>query len=187
MRLPIIETERLLLRIYRADDLKAVYRLITDEDVTRFFPGYYSINEADVLASLPRRMARWRKYGFGQLGAFDKSSGELIGYCGLQPLDETGEIEIYYGFYKIFWGKGLATEAAGALLRFAFEHAELPLVAAATHLENSDSQRVLRRLKMKQGENSRFYDLDATYFSISREEYRRDDRAFYKLDFCEAD
>jgi len=187
MLLPIIETERLFLRMYRADDLESVYRLITDENVTRFFPDYYSVNEADMLASLPRRTERWRKYGFGQLGVFDKSSGNLIGYCGLQPLDETGEIEIYYGFYKDFWGKGLATEGANAVLRFGFEHAELPGIAGVTHLENADSQKVLRRLGMKQGKDGHFYNLDAAYFSISREDYRRYDHTFYKLDFCEVE
>jgi len=187
MLLPKIETERLLLRIYQTDDLEAVYNLMTDENLTRFFPENYSINKADVLASLPRRMERWRKYGFGQFGVFDKSTGKLIGYCGLQPLDKTGEIEIYYGFYKEFWGQGLATETAGAVLRFGFEIAELPRIAAATHPDNAKSQQVLQRLNMKQGEDGYFYNFEAAYFSISREDYRRDEAAFFKLDFYEAD
>lgn len=175
------------MRMYRAEDLGAVYRLITDENVTRFFPDYYAVNEADVLSSLPRRLERWRKYGFGQFGVFDKADEKLIGYCGLQPLDGTEEIEIYYGFYKDYWGRGLATEAAGAVLRFGFENARLPQIVGATHLENFDSQRVLRRLGMKQGANGCFYDLEATYFVISKDDFRADETTFYKLDWHKLD
>jgi len=171
--------------MYQADELQAVYQLITDIDVTRFFPDNYSVDKADVLGSLPRRIERWRKYGFGQLGVFDKKSQKIIGYCGLQPLDDTEEIEIYYGFHKDFWGKGLATEAAKAFLRFGFEQTQLPRIVAVTHPDNTDSQKVLLRLGMKQGENARFYGLEATYFFIWREDYRNDETAFYKLDYKE--
>ena len=171
--------------MYRADELEAVYYLITDKDVTEFFPIYQTFVKTEVLGSLPRRIERWRKYGFGQLGVFDKESEKLIGYCGLQPLNDTGEIEIYYGFYKDFWGKGLATETAKAVLRFGFEDARLPRIVAATHPNNTNSQKLLLRLGMKQGQNGRFYDLEAAYFFLMREDYQNDEAAFYKLDFME--
>ncbi len=183
MLLPKIETERLLLRMYRAEELEAVYHLITDKDVTRFFPDYYKVEKNDVLMSLPRRIERWRKYGFGQLGVFDKVTEKLIGYCGLQHLDNTEEVEVYYGLHKKFWNKGLATEAAKAMLRFGFEKVELPRIVAATHPENNESQKVLIKLGMKQGLNARFYDLEATYFFVLREDYQTDAAALYKLEF----
>ena len=167
--------------------MQAVYELITDKDVTRFFPDYYSVDKENVLTSLPRRVERWRKYGFGQLGVFEKSGEKLIGYCGLQLLDNTEEVEIYYGLHKSCWGKGLATEAAKSVLRFGFEQIGLPRIVAVTHPENTDSQRVLSRLGMTRGEDRRFYELPATYFFIEREDYRCDDTAFYKLNFTEFD
>ncbi|HLM01632.1 MAG TPA: GNAT family N-acetyltransferase, partial [Pyrinomonadaceae bacterium] len=124
MLLPKIETERLLLRMYQSNELEEVYRLITDAEVRRFLPEY-RIEKKDVLASLPRRLQRWRELGFAQLGVFEKETGKLTGYCGLQYLDETPNVEIYYGYFKEFWGKGYATEAAKALLRFGFEEAKL--------------------------------------------------------------
>lgn len=185
--LPEIETERLLLRMYQTEELKSVYNIITDKDVTKFFPSYYSVEKADVLNSLPRRIKRWQNYGFGQLGVFDKTDEKLIGYCGLQPLDDREEIEIYYGFYKNFWGRGLATEAAKAFLRFGFENADLPKIVAVTHPENFSSQKVLLKLGMKQGENIRVYDLPAAYFSLSRDEFRKTDADLYKIYFTEID
>ena len=185
MLLPIIETERLLLRMYRADELEAVYHLITDKDVTRFFPDYYTVDKDYVLSSLPRRIERWQKHGFGQLGVFDKETKKLIGYCGLQHLDNTAEVEIYYGLHKKFWRKGLATEAAKAILRFGFEKIDLPRIVAATHPNNADSQKILLKLGMERGKNARFYELEAAYFFVQREDYRIDETTFYKLDFTE--
>jgi ribosomal-protein-alanine N-acetyltransferase len=187
MLLPIIETERLLLRMYKTDDLESVYLLITDKDVTKFFPDYYSVEKKDVLASLPRRLERWRKYGFGQLGVFDKTGKNLIGYCGLQPLDNTGEIEVYYGFNKIYWGKGLATEAANSVLRFGFEEVKLDRIVAVTHPENFASQKLLRGLGLEQGKNGCFYGMEAAYFALPRANYKIDGAAFYKLDYQKID
>ena len=186
MKVPQIETERLILRTYTVDDLKTVYVLITDPDVTRFFPEDYSVKKEDVLASLPRRMEKWRKFGFGQLGVFDKVNGNLIGYCGLQYLDNTSEVEIYYGFFKDSWGKGIATEAAKAMLRFGFEEVKLEKIVGVTNPENFASQRVLQRLGMCRGEVKRFYNVDAAYFSIIRAEYKPD-AAKYDLIYTETD
>lgn len=184
MKLPEIKTERLLLRMYRTEDLETVYKLCSDPNITRFFPDYYSIEKDYVLGSLPRRLERWRKQGFGQLGVFDKSNGKLIGYSGLQYLDSTPEVEIYYGFFKDYWGKGIATEAAKANLRYGFEEIKLDRIVAVTHPENEVSKKVLKKLGMKQGENTICYKIEACYFYINASDYKTD-KSFYEIDFQE--
>jgi RimJ/RimL family protein N-acetyltransferase len=188
MKVPQIETERLLMRTYTIEDLKAVYVLITDPDVTRYFPEDYSVKKEDVLASLPRRMEKWRKHGFGQLGVYEKASGKLIGYCGLQYLDKTSEVEIYYGFSKDVWRRGIATEAAQAMLRFGFEEVKLEKMVAVTHPENIASQKVLERLGFRRGERRRFYNVEADYFSISKQDYNSSfEEAKFVLTYSEID
>ena len=184
MQLPEIKTERLILRMYRPEDLETVYKLCSDPYVTKFFPDYYTIERDYVLSSMPRRLDRWRKQGFGQFGVFDKESEQLIGYCGLQYLDNTEEVEIYYGLFKDFWGKGLATEAAKANLRFGFETVKLDKIVAATHPGNTDSHKVLKKIGMRQGEDTVFYKIDACYFFIFAEDYKPDG-ALYELNFRE--
>jgi ribosomal-protein-alanine N-acetyltransferase len=187
MLLPEIETERLRLRMYRRAELEDVYRLITDRNVRRFLPEY-AIEKADVLASLPRRIQRWRENGFAQLGVFEKASGKLTGYCGLQYLDKTPEVEIYYGFFKEFWGKGYGSEAAKALLRFGFEEAKLEKIVGATHLENFASQGVLQNIGLKREKEIRqLYGTDSVYFSLLREDYQPDAAAKYDLTFTKID
>ena len=89
MFLPQIETERLKLRIHKTEDLETVYRMFFDAHITRFFHEDFSVSRADVPAGLPRRRSRRQSRGFGQLGVFEKSTGQLIGFCGLQYLDKT--------------------------------------------------------------------------------------------------
>lgn len=187
MLLPQIETERLRLRVCRSEDLETVYRLCSDPNITRFFHAEYSVNRADVLASLPRRLMCWKTQGFGQFGVFDKTDGNLIGFCGLQYLDKTPNVEIYYGFFKEFWGKGLATEAARAVTRFAFEIVKLEQIVAVTHYENAASQRVLRKIGATcESEDREFYGVKAAFFVLKRDEFSIDS-SVYKLEFEQRD
>ncbi len=95
----------------------------------------------------------------------------MIGYCGLQYLDNTEEIEIYYGFPKEYWGKGFATEAAQAVLSFAFDEANPTQVVGVTNPKNTASQRVLEKIGLKfQGEIT-CYQMACSYFRISREDF----------------
>lgn len=185
MLFPQIETERLILRTYRPDDLATVYDLCSDPHVTRFFHESYTVDRADILASLPRRRKRWQTQGFGQLGVFEKSAERLIGFCGLQFLDETTEVEIYYGFFKDVWGRGFATEAANAVLRFGFENVNLEQIVAATHHENIASHKVLHKIGMTRSETEReIYGIKAVFFSLSRANFKLIFEA-YKLDYEE--
>jgi len=181
---PQIETERLLLRTYKTDEMEKVYELSSDRDVTKHFPPYFTINKEEVLASLPTRLYRWRTQGFGQFGVFGKTDEDLIGYCGFQYLDRTEAVEIYYGFFKNHWGKGFATEAARAAVRFGFEQVKLPKIAAVTHPDNIESQNVLRKLGFKGGESAEFYQMPVVYYEITAEQYEPDG-AFYNLSFTE--
>ena len=173
MLLPQIETERLRLRTYRTEDLETVFRLCSDENITRFFHENYSVSRADILASLPRRRNRWKTQGFGQLGVFEKQSENLVGFCGLQYLDKTSDVEVYYGFFKDFWGKGLATEAARAVLRFGFERANFDRVCAVTHPRNTASKKVLLKLGMTAREDERdFYGVKSAFYVLPRSDFK---------------
>lgn len=131
---------------------------------------------------------RWREQGFGQLGVFEKDSEKLIGYCGLQYFDNTPEVEIYYGFFKDFWGKSYATEAAKAMLRFGFEQTNLDKIAAGTHPDNFASQKVLQKIGLEKFDGlKRFYNIDSAYFSILREDFIPDDAAKYAVSYTEID
>jgi [ribosomal protein S5]-alanine N-acetyltransferase len=186
MRVPVIETERLTLRTYVRDDMETIFRMITDPDVRRFFPDR-SHKREDILASLPARMEFWKQNGFGQFGVCERSSGNLFGYCGLKPLDDTEEIEIYYGFLRDAWGRGYATESATAVLRFGFEEAGLERIAGCTHPENFASQKVLQNIGLVRAGETFHYDMDLFYFAVEKSSYRAPAAAEFSLTWQEID
>lgn len=77
-----------------------------------------------------------------------RENGELIGFCGLDHLWGGEEIEIGYWLAPDYWGKGLATEAAQAVLRYGFGRLGLLRIVAVAHPENQASIRVLEKLGM---------------------------------------
>ena len=73
-------------------------------------------------------------------------TGNTVGRCGFKgPPDTEGMVEIAYGVDRDFEGKGYATEAAGALVRYAFTHKYVRLVRAHTLPESNASTRVLNK------------------------------------------
>jgi RimJ/RimL family protein N-acetyltransferase len=96
----------------------------------------------------------------------------LVGYCGLKPLDETKEIEIYYGFFRDVWGKGYATESAAAVLRFGFEETTLTRIVGCTHPENCASQKVLEKIGLVRDGEAHHYGMDLYYFALEKRSYR---------------
>jgi ribosomal-protein-alanine N-acetyltransferase len=86
----------------------------------------------------------WEQHGFGLCAVIDKAGGAFIGFCGLQYLDGTSEIEVGYRLAKRFWGQGLATEAASASLKYGFDELGLDRIVAVVHpkmsLHNGDSE-----------------------------------------------
>jgi ribosomal-protein-alanine N-acetyltransferase len=83
---------------------------------------------------------------------------------------------------KSYWGRGLATEAAEAALRFGFEIAKLERIVAIAKHENIASRRVMEKLGMKYEKDAYYYNNDVVYYSITNERgVSRGDRA---LAYC---
>jgi len=77
-----------------------------------------------------------------------KSGPTLIGFCGLQPLPETHEIEIGWWLARVCWGQGLATEAAKAALQDALGRVGLQRIVAIAQPANTASVNIMRKLGM---------------------------------------
>jgi RimJ/RimL family protein N-acetyltransferase len=166
-----IETARLLLRRFTPYDLDDFAMLNSDPDVMRYIGVGKPQSKAQTRMRLNAIHDHWEQHGFGLWAAVEKTSRAMIGFCGIQYLDNTSEIEIGYRLEKRFWGIGLATEAAGASLRYAFEQLGLERIVAVVHPENVASQSVIRKIGLKYLRGARFYDTDVEYYAITREEF----------------
>lgn len=165
----MLETERLVLRRFTETDTDAVFALRSDPEMMRFIRApqgrQESVNWLRLVSSL------WRSDRIGFCAVVEKASGEIIGWCGLWRLKETGETEIGYAIARRFWRKNLATEAAAAFLAYGFETLKLDKIVAVAAPENTASRRVMEKLGMKFDYVGEFYGRDLVHYSISRESW----------------
>ena len=90
-----------------------------------------------------------RRLGYAQWRVNERGTARLVGIAGLQPLDGGPEVELTYALVPAAWGRGLATEAGAAALRYAFEEAGLERVVGIVKPENGASLTVLRKLGLR--------------------------------------
>ena len=142
----ILETDRLLLREFLPTDIDALATVISDPETMRFYPE--PLNRAGVESWIERNLRRYRDDGHGLWAMVLKSSGEVIGDCGLtrKAVDGVDEIEIGYHVRRDLWGRGLAPEAAGACRDYGFERLHAQRLISLIRPENLPSRRVAEKV-----------------------------------------
>ncbi|MHB8574596.1 MAG: GNAT family N-acetyltransferase [Dehalococcoidia bacterium] len=144
-----IETDRLLLRDFAADDWRAVHVYSSDPEVVRYL--FWGPNdEADTRAFIERTLTAQTEqprtaYG---LAVIRKADGLLIGACELRLRDQRGG-DIGYVYRRDVWGQGYASEAARALVGAGFSHFGLHRIYATCDPGNIGSARVLEHCGMQ--------------------------------------
>lgn len=154
----ILTTERLILRELRQDDFSEVCRLLQDGPTMYAYEGAFSDDE--VREWIDRQIGRYRHDGFGLWGMVEKSSGVLIGQCGvtLQQWNDRIVPEVGYLLRRDFWHRGFATEAAAACTEYAFDTLGFTEIFSIIRDTNEASQNVARRNGMTQvGEFVKYY------------------------------
>ena len=144
-----LRTARLLLRPCREEDLAALHALWTDPEVRRHLWDDEVISRERARQVVAKSEESFRALGYGLWSVFLAAEPGLAGFAGLRPIEGSDEIEILYGLHPRFWGRGLATEAAGALLGRAFALGLARRIWARADAPNAASFGVMRRLGMK--------------------------------------
>ena len=146
----ILTTPRLTLRSWRETDRDAFAALNADPEVMSDLGGPFLRADSD--AKFDRYTTTFRRHGFSRL-AIEERQGAFVGYAGIMPAAPDHplgpHVEIGWRLTRAAWGKGYATEAAGAILRDAFEYLGLPEIVAYTAADNVRSQAVMERLGMQ--------------------------------------
>ena len=154
----LIETERLILREWRDEDLVPLHAMNNDPIVCEFFPDFKDMQQAR--AFIHHSRDRDRRHGYSFQPVIEKATGAFVGDIGLAKVEFdapfTGQTEIGWMMQRAFWGKGYATEMAAALLNHAFTALKLQEVLAFTVPANLRSRRVMDRLGMRHDEAGRF-------------------------------
>jgi RimJ/RimL family protein N-acetyltransferase len=145
-----IRTARLLLRRWRSSDLEPFARLNADPRVLEFLPAALTRAESDELAS--KIEGHFQEHGFGMWALEIPDEAEFAGFVGLAQATFTARftpcVEIGWRLAAEHWGRGFATEAAQASLRFGFDRLGLSEILSWTVPDNRRSRRVMEKLGM---------------------------------------
>jgi RimJ/RimL family protein N-acetyltransferase len=146
----ILETSRLILRHQVLSDLDSLFALYYDLDIRRYIP------DAPRTYEETREELEWHMNGhpkrpeLGLWATIHKETGKFIGRCGLLPwtIDGQNEVEVAYLISKAYWGQGLGTEVARAILDYGFEKLHLPRLICLIDKDNLASIKVAEKIGM---------------------------------------
>jgi len=174
--IPRLETDRLILRTFRAEDFEAWAAIMGDSDVMTFLGGK-PMARTDAWRAMAMTLGHWALRGYGMWAVERKSDGAFIGRVGLlNPEGWTG-LEIGWTLGKPFWGQGYATEAAAVAMRYAFLTQPVDRIVSNIDAENKASQAVALRLGESKGAPAELCVAGTRFvvdvWSISREEWQR--------------
>jgi RimJ/RimL family protein N-acetyltransferase len=166
----VAATDRVVIRPWRLDEAGRLFDMHRRSEVADWIGGRPMTDPNDAVALIDRWIARLSiDHRFGGWAVIERSSGIPAGTVLLKPLpDGEGEIEIGWHLHPDSWGRGLATEAGGAILERGLAGG-LDEVWAVTHLDNHRSIAVCRKLGMHLlGVTHRWYHVPSLMFWIGR-------------------
>ena len=166
----MVETERLIFRKFDDDDLPLLIEQRSDPDVNKYLGGPARQNPDALATRIRFYMECYDKFGFGMCPMILKETGEIIGTAGIQPLEDTGEIEVGYSLIKSYWGRGLGTEAARGWMKYGFETG-LDRIVAVANEPNTASRRIMEKLGMRYEKTEVHYGEPCAFYAISKEDF----------------
>lgn len=174
---PTLETERLLLRPFRDEDLDAYAAMCADPEVMRYLGGRSVLNREDAWRQMAMFVGHWQLRGFGVWAVAERASGTLVGRVGLHFPEGWPDREIAWTLARPYWGCGFALEAARAALAYAFGPLDWQRAISLIDPDNRRSIRLAERLGERfEGEVTlRGYRL--SLYAIDRESWRDANRS----------
>ena len=167
-----LETERLILRSFREEDVDVMARLFANPDFMRFSLGVFT-ERKQTIAFIEKVMG-WDRVGIpSQFAVVPRGQDTIIGYCGFfyHPEDGIEDIEIGYRLDPDYWNRGLITEAASAVRDHGFCDRKLSRVISLVHPENVPSRRVAEKNGMRAEKEITFRGFPTLVYAMTREEW----------------
>jgi len=163
-----IETERMRLRMFEQRDLEPYARMCANREVMTYLGGR-ALSRDETWRQIAMFLGHWQLRGCGLLAAEDRASGAFLGRVGLWRPEGWPGLEIGWAFDRPHWGRGLATEAAKAVLRDAFEVQQVDTLISVIHPENFASIRVAEKIGERYEQRAIVNGFDAFIYRIDRD------------------
>jgi ribosomal-protein-alanine N-acetyltransferase len=166
-----LQTDRLILRSFREEDVDEMAQLFANPDFMRFSLGAFTDRKKTV--DFIEKVMGWDHASMpSQFAVMSRGEDAVIGYCGFHHHPEVpGEVEIGYRLHPDYWNRGLITEAARAVRDHGFADLKLPRVISLIHPENIPSRRVAEKNGMKVEKEIMFRGFPTLVYAITREQW----------------
>jgi len=176
---PQLETKRLVLREMQPDDAEALFRVLSDEVVMRYYDRVPFAHIEESYHAIERHRHRFEQQEAIRWGITLKGENVVIGNCGFSWDIPNYVARLAYVLARAYWRQGIMTEALQALLRFGFDTKNLNRIEAEVAVDNIASARTLEKLGFQEEGilrerlyvNERFYD--EKIFSLIKKDYRQ--------------
>lgn len=163
-----LETKRLLLCSWEADDWLTFEPIATDPLVMKYISDGKPWPDEKIVEFVDRQILHLRRYDFCLWKLLLRENHRLVGFCGLQPLDDLPGVEIGWWLASDQWGQGLATEAAHTVLEDGFTRIGLSRIVAVALRENRTSIRIMEKLGMRFESEVKHRGFRVDLYSIER-------------------
>ena len=166
----MIETERLKMRQLTRGDLPWLIAMRSRPEVYKYLGGTRMQNAESITKRIEFYLDCYEK-GLGQCVMIWKETGEQIGCSGLQPLEDTGDIEVGYSLQPEFWRQGIGYECALGWLDHGFNQLGLERIVAIAVKENVGSWKIMEKCGMHFEGEQEHYGLPVLCYAIGRAEF----------------
>lgn len=170
----MLETERLIIRKFTPEDLDWLIEMRVEPSINKYLGGTRMQNPEAITKRMQFYLDCYEKFGYGQCAMIWKETGENIGASGLQPLEDSGEIEVGYSLLEKFWRMGIGYECAQGWLEYGFETAGLERIVAVADAANTGSWRIMEKCGMSYEKNAEFYGMQCKFYAISKDEFLKE-------------
>jgi RimJ/RimL family protein N-acetyltransferase len=143
--MPVLETERLLLRPLEQDDLGEYAAIMADPEVVRYLGGA-PMTRDEAWRHIALMLGHEQLRGWTNNAVVEQATGRLLGRCGLWQPEGWPGVEVGWAFGRFAWGHGFATEAAVAWRDWAFANLDVDELVSVIHRDNERSKRVAERI-----------------------------------------
>jgi RimJ/RimL family protein N-acetyltransferase len=163
-----LETERLILRMFRQEDFAPYARICADAEVMRYLGEGKALEGWEAWRQMATILGHWQLRGYGLWAVEERETGHLVGRIGLFNPEGWPGLEVGWVLGRAYWGKGYATEGARRALGYAFRELNLPHVISLIQPENHSSIRVAERIGEKLEGKTQLFGHEVLVYGIDR-------------------
>ena len=163
-----LETDRLILRMFREDDLDAYAAISADPEVMRYLGDGKPLDRPSSWRQIAMILGHWQLRGYGLFALEEKATGDLVGRAGIFEPEGWPGFEAGWMLRRESWSKGYATEAARRVLRWAFTDLGREHVISLIREANAPSIRVAERLGERLEGRAVIFGQEALVYGIDR-------------------